>query len=145
MKAIKLSLGLMALTVTVSAFALVGFNRTPLPNNHPLVGVWRLDVPGSACYEMYSMRTDGTMQVISATQVVESEFAVGRQPQNGFYEWKDHILQENGQPDCMGHVMEVGQGAAHYITFHESGNQFLMCEKSNLSRCIGPFVRQEGI
>lgn len=120
--------------------------RTALPNDHSLVGVWKIDLPQVKCFETYNIRADGTNSITSGAETAESEFEISIKPsQRGFYKWVDKITKDNGQPDCMGSIMEVGHVATSYITLHRSGKMFLLCEKEDLSRCIGPFVRQEGI
>lgn len=135
-----LGLGLAGATLAAS------FERTPLPEGHPLIGMWRIQVPGMACSEVYDIRADGTMNVTSSTQVVKAEFSVGKEQEaGGFYRWTDHILNENGQPDCMGNVMQVGHSATHFITVHTDGDRFLLCQKPDIDTCIGPFTREAGI
>lgn len=138
--------------LTSTLFALCGplmaadFSRTELPEGHPMIGIWKIAVPGTTCSEMYDIRADGTMRVTSGAQVVETEFSLSREPAaGGFYSWTDHILKENGQADCLGNTHSVGHQATHFITVHREGNQFLMCQQQNLETCVGPFTREEGI
>ena len=117
--------------------------RTPLPTNHPLIGSWRIEVPGTSCYETYSIKADGTRSVTSAEEVVESEFEITSEPsEKGFYKWVDKITKDNGKPDCMGGVSEIGHVATNYIIIHPSKRMFLMCETEDLQSCIGPFILQ---
>lgn len=116
--------------------------RTPLPSKHPLVGAWRIDVPGTACHEVYDIHADGSMSVTSGEQSAQSEFEIDLEPSpRGFYRWVDKIVKDNGRPDCMGEVMEVGHMVVNFIIIHRSGREFLMCEDESLDRCIGPFKR----
>ncbi|HEY1059290.1 MAG TPA: PQQ-dependent sugar dehydrogenase [Limnobacter sp.] len=122
------------------------FSKTMLPKDHPLVGAWRIDVPGTSCYEIYDMRADGTLRVVSGAQQADAEFSLAKKPEGeGFYKWTNKITNHNQQPDCMGTVMQTGHEATFYITFHSTGDQFLLCEQANLSACFGPFVRQPSI
>ena len=108
--------------------------RTPLPNDHPLVGAWKFDLPGGKCFETYNVRADGTNLVTSGTETSESEFEISVNPsQRGFYKWVDKITKDNGQPDCMGSIMEVGHVATYYITLHRSGKMFILCEKEDIN------------
>lgn len=117
--------------------------RTPLPPQHPLVGSWRIDVPGTQCHEIYNIKADGTTSVTSGAQAAESEFQIDRVPSpKGYYKWVDKIVKENGQPDCMGETMQVGHVATNYIILHPSRPEFLMCEAERLDSCIGPFRKQ---
>ena len=119
--------------------------RTALPADHPVIGTWKLDLPEVKCFEIYHLRADGTSSVTSGAETAETEFEITDNPSHrGFYKWVDKITKENGKPDCMGSVMEVGHVATAYVSFHRSGKMFLMCETEDLERCIGPFVRQEG-
>lgn len=116
--------------------------RTPLPPKHPLLGAWRIDVPGTGCHEVYDIHSDGSMSVSSGEQAAESEFEIDLEPSpRGFYRWVDRIVKDNGRPDCMGEVMEVGHIVVNFIIVHRSGREFLMCEDDSLDSCIGPFKR----
>lgn len=118
------------------------FARTPLPFQHPLVGLWRIELPGTACEETYDIRTDGTMAVTSGAEQVESEFAIDLEPSaRGFYRWVDRIVRSNGRPDCLGDTSTVGQVATNYVIVHRSGREFLLCEDESLDNCVGPFRR----
>lgn len=116
--------------------------RTPLPANHPLLGSWRIDVPGTQCHEIYTVKRDGTMSVTSGAQAAESEFEIDVEPSaKGFYKWVDKIVKDNGKPDCSGEIMQVGHVATNYIILHPTRPEFLMCEAERLDTCIGPFRR----
>lgn len=120
--------------------------RTPLPADHPLIGTWRIDLPQASCHELYQIKADGTTQVTSGEQGAESEFQLSLHPSaKGFYKWVDRVTKENGKPDCMGAVVQVGHEATNYIVLHPNGDRFLMCAAEDMDTCIGPFVRQEGI
>ncbi len=41
----------------------------------------------------------------------------------------------------MGEVMQIGHEATNFIIFHQTGDQFLMCEAEDINTCIGPFIR----
>lgn len=132
--------------VAASKAEQAGFTKTPLPEGHVMIGTWKIDVPGTDCFEMYDIRADGTMQVTSAGQVVRTEYALAEtRTAEGFYRWTDFIVEENGMPDCLGNMVSKGGSATHFITVHHSSDQFLMCQQANLQTCIGPFVREKGI
>ncbi len=116
--------------------------RTPLPTGHPLLGSWRIDVPGTACHEVYTFKADGTTQVTSGEQAAESEFEIPSEPaSSGFYKWVDKVTKDNGKPDCMGSTVDVGHVATNYIILHRTRREFLMCQAESLRACIGPFKR----
>jgi len=118
------------------------FHRTPLPFDHPLVGVWRIDVPGTDCHEVYTIQADGTAQVTSGQQAAESEFVIDLKPSpRGFYRWVDRLVKDNGLPDCTGAVSTLGHEATNFIILHPSRPEFLMCVAEDLETCIGPFLR----
>jgi hypothetical protein len=120
--------------------------RTPLPSEHPLVGTWRIDLESVQCHETDDLRADGTTRVSSAEEISESEFEISLSPSpQGFYKWVDKIIKDNGKPDCPGSVTEIGHVATNYVILDPSGKMFLLCTTEELKRCIGPFVRQEGI
>lgn len=134
---VLLSLALLGTTCVAHAEEVT---RTPLPEGHPLIGTWRVEVPGTQCHELYTVKSNGTMSVTSGAQAAESEFQIDLQPSaKGFYKWVDKIKQDNGKPDCMGSLMEVGHVATNFILLHPSGKAFLMCQGEDLSSCLGPF------
>lgn len=123
------------------------FSRTPLREGHPLIGSWRLELPGTQCHEIYTVKANGTMSVTSAAQAAESEFQIDALPSvKGFYKWVDKITQDNGKPDCMGSLMQVGHVAINFVLLHPSGKAFVLCQQEDLSACLGPFMRvDEGV
>ncbi|MDB5959719.1 MAG: hypothetical protein JWP59_1013 [Massilia sp.] len=132
---------LLAAVLSVSAPALA----VPPAANHPIVGAWRLSLDGGMCFEIYRFREDGTSLVTSAHEVSESDFVIGATPSaRGFYKLEDHIVKDNGKPDCSGEVMKVGTRATNYVQFHPNGDMFLMCASEALDVCIGPFERIKG-
>ena len=115
--------------------------RTPLPPEHPLIGVWRIDLP-NGCYEEYEVRSDGTKLSRSGEERNESEFEISLKPSDkGFYQWTDKITKGNGKPDCGGSAMELGHVAVNYIRLHPSGQRYLLCEGQDLQTCFAEFRR----
>jgi len=116
----------------------------PAPS-HPILGIWKLNLPELGCSETYRFRGDGTTLVISADEVSESEFRIPDQPsEKGFYKLEDRIVKDNGKKDCAGAVIKVGTQATNFIRFHPSGVLFLMCADESMTACIGPFERVPG-
>ncbi|MCU0869309.1 MAG: hypothetical protein MUF30_06825 [Burkholderiales bacterium] len=106
------------------------------------MGVWRLEVPGTQCHEIYTFHTDGTGFVTSAGQVARTHFAIDDQPSaGGFYRWVDQIVDDNGKPDCTGAVMEIGHVATNFIFLLTPGDAFVICRDASLDRCLGPLRR----
>jgi hypothetical protein len=128
------------------ALASRGAFAGPVPaHNHPLLGIWKLDVPDAGCSETYHFRGDGTSLVTSAEEVSESEFQVPDKPSSkGFYKLDDRIVKDNGKKDCAGQVTKIGTHVTNYIRFHPSGVLFLMCADESMRACIGPFERVMG-
>lgn len=119
--------------------------RTPLPANHPVIGLWRFDLPNTKCHELYDMRADGSTRITSGAQDIESIFRISAAPSaKGFHEWVDKITKANGKRDCSGELMEVGDETTNFILVHPSGKQFMLCEEEDTATCVGPFIRQEG-
>lgn len=113
---------------------------------HPILGIWRLDVPDTGCAETYRFRADGTTFVTSAAEVSESVYTIPAQPdKQGFYRLTDRITKDNGKPDCSGNVMKPGAQVVNFIQFHPSGMLFLMCADRTMQTCIGPFRRMRGV
>lgn len=113
--------------------------------NHPILGIWKLNLPDIGCSETYHFRGDGTSLVTSAEEISESEFQIPDKPSaKGFYKLEDRIVKDNGKKDCAGEIMKVGTKATNYIRFHPSGVLFLMCADESMNTCIGPFERVMG-
>jgi hypothetical protein len=113
--------------------------------NHPILGIWRLELPDGSCAETYRFRADGTTLVTSAEEVSESEFDIPATPSaKGFYRLVDRVTKDNGKQDCEGEVTQVGATATNYVRFHPTGTLFLMCASESLESCIGPFRRVMG-
>lgn len=117
--------------------------RSPLPKTHPLLGVWRIELPQQRCFEEYEIRADGTKLSQSAEERNESEFQISEQASSkGFYKWTDKITKGNGKPDCGGSVTEVGHVAVNYIRLHASGQRLLLCEAEDMVSCYAEFFRK---
>lgn len=113
--------------------------------DHPILGIWRLNLPELGCAETYRFRGDGTTLVTSAEEISESEFKIPDKPSTkGFYRLDDRITKDNGKKDCSGAIMKVGTRATNFIRFHPSGALFLMCADESMESCIGPFERVQG-
>ncbi|HWJ93922.1 MAG TPA: hypothetical protein VNT33_04315 [Telluria sp.] len=113
--------------------------------SHPILGIWKLNLPDIGCSETYHFRGDGTTLVTSAEEISESEFQIPDKPSaKGYYKLEDRIVKDNGKKDCAGEIMKVGTRATNYIRFHPSGVLFLMCADESMNACIGPFERVMG-
>lgn len=116
-----------------------------LASDHPILGIWRLEVPDTDCLETYRFRGDGTTLVTSADEVSESAYTIPNQPTpQGYYRLQDRVTKDNGKPDCSGNVMKPDSKATHFVRFHPSGKLFLLCADESLEACIGPFHRVRG-
>jgi hypothetical protein len=118
----------------------------PVRSDHPLLGLWRLPYPGSACWEIYRIEPDGTTLVTSAEEEAESVFTVTDLPsERGFYKWVDRIVRDNGGKDCGGKVTTPGAEMTRYVLMLPSGKVFVLCEDEDeeLETCVGPFLRIE--
>ena len=134
--------------VTISVLSLSAFaqdtTRAPLPKEHPLVGLWRIDLPDQKCFEKYEVRTDGTKLSQSAEERNESEFVISILPSTrGFYKWTDKITKGNGKPDCSGSLTPHGNVAVNYIRLHPGGLKFLLCGAEDMNSCYAEFYRKQ--
>jgi hypothetical protein len=121
-----------------------GFKRTPVPAHHPLVGDWRVEVPGTNCHEIHRVKPNGTFQVRAGEETSENEFEISASPgKSGFYKLVDKIVKDNGKPDCMGGTTQIGHVATNFILFAPSGDKFMMCAEEDTSTCFGTFIRQK--
>ena len=141
--------GIAGVTAMLLALACVAPARgqpgegAPAPRaGHPVIGLWRLDLPAFTCHETYRIRADGTTSVASAGERAESRFTIADRPSAaGFYRWVDRTTSTNGAPDCAGQFSPVGEEVVRYLIFDRSATHFLLCEQEDLQTCIGPFER----
>ena len=132
--------------VVISSVAATAQDLRPaiLPANHPLVGVWRVDLPNN-CFEQYTLNANGTKLSESGQERNESVFEISEQPSvRGFYMWTDKIIKGNGKPDCGGATTELGHVAVNFVRVHPSRNRFLLCEKEDMNSCYAEFHRVGG-
>jgi hypothetical protein len=132
--------------VSLAAAVLPALAEPSAPaRHHPLLGIWRYELPDRSCAETYHFRADGTTLVTSAAEVSESEYLVPAAPsQKGYYKLVDRVVRDNGKRDCAGEITKVGTTATNFIRFHPAGSLFLMCTSESLEACIGPFRRVPG-
>lgn len=143
MKKNLLAAFLIGISACFNAFAQWAVH-TPLPENHPLVGTWRIELPKLNCFEEYEIRADGTKSSMSGEERNESELAISGGPSlRGFYKWIDKITQSNGSPDCSGSKTKLGHVAVNYIRLHPSGQRILLCTAEDMNSCYAEFFRKE--
>jgi hypothetical protein len=117
--------------------------RSLLPEGHPLVATWRIDLNDGKCFEEYEVRADGTKLSRSSEERNESEHSISLVPSpNGYYKWTDRITKNNGKPDCAGGFTKLGNIAVNYIRLHPSGQRFLLCEAEEMKSCYAEFYRK---
>ncbi|WP_167758684.1 hypothetical protein [Zemynaea arenosa] len=113
--------------------------------NHPILGIWLLQVPDTTCTETYRFRADGTTLVTSAEEISQSEFTIPAKPSaTGYYKLTDRIVKDNGKKDCSGDVMKVGTSTSYFVRFNDDNSVFIMCLAESMDQCIGPFRRVPG-
>lgn len=114
----------------------------PLPQEHPLLGVWQFTLPDGHCTETYLFKANGTSFVTSAEEVAETRYEVSAEPSDkGFYKLVDTVTQDNGKKDCSGSITAVGSHSTNFLWFDPSGELFVMCREESLDACFGPLVR----
>lgn len=139
MKPLHISLLLLCSLAPVASFA------EPLRDDHPLIGEWKLTLPGGACEEIYRIRQDGTTRVSSFEEEAESVFRISDHfSPKGYFRWDDKVVKSNGKKDCSGEGTPVGHEATNYIFLDPSWKMFLLCSEETLSHCIGPFIKIKG-
>ena len=135
------------LSLIVALLALPSIAQEPskssLPEGHPLVGTWRIDLQDGKCFEEYEVRADGTKLSRSGEERNESEHSISVIPSsNGFYKWTDRITKNNGKPDCSGGFTKLGNVAINYVRIHPSGQRMLLCELEDMKSCYAEFYRK---
>jgi hypothetical protein len=115
------------------------------PSNHPILGIWLLEVPDTDCTETYHFGANGVSLVTSAEEVSQSEFSIDARPTaRGFYKLRDRVVKDNGRKDCAGNITRPGMSTVNYVRFNRDATVFVMCEAESLQACIGPFRRKPG-
>jgi hypothetical protein len=133
------------LVAGLAAFAGPAGAAAGLSPKHPIIGLWRVRVPGTACLEEYRFQPNGKVHVTSGGEVADSRFEIAAEPSDaGYYHMVDTIEQDNGKPDCLGEITPVGNEVKTFVRFDPSGNRFVICEAESLDHCIGPFERVLG-
>lgn len=115
------------------------FQQTPLPQGHPLLGTWRVDMP-NGCFEEYTFLSNGKKLSQSGEERNESIFQISKKPSlQGYYRWVDKITRGNGKPDCGSTVTKVGHISVNLIWLDPNGKNFLLCEKEDRTSCFAKF------
>ena len=139
-KSLVASIALLLHTVWANAQEVI---KTQLPQEHPVVGTWRIDLQDLKCFEEYEVRADGTKLSRSGEERNESEHSISVVPSTkGFYKWTDKITKNNGKPDCSGGFTKLGNVAVNYILLHPAGQRFLLCEAEDMKSCFAEFYRK---
>jgi hypothetical protein len=109
---------------------------------HPIIGTWRVHVPGTQCFETNAYHVNGTQSARSATEIAESRFLISASPDSaGFYELTDTVVKSNGLPDCSGISTPIGDTVTVFVRFEEAGDAFMLCYTRSANRCVGPYTR----
>jgi len=127
--------------IVLAAISTYG-NATSLPSNHPLLGTWHFEVPGTHCAETYTFKRDGFRTYRSATEVGKSKFVVSPKPDDsGYYTLTDTIVESNGKSACVGEASPVGDVVTLFIRFEDSADTFFICPAKVNDGCFGPFEK----
>ncbi len=122
-----------------SAFAA----STLLPENHPILGVWKWITPNSDCSETYNFKANGQMLFSSGDEDGVSEVDVTAKPSlGGFYRFTNKVIADNGKKDCRGEPGKAGVNTVIYTYFLPTSNQMMMCYKETSDSCFGPLTHQ---
>jgi hypothetical protein len=121
----------------------VGKPPLSLPDKESkIIGKWKLTLPNTACTEIYNFRADGTTSVNSGEEYGESVYRISSFPTaKGFYILNDKVTKTNGGKSCSGSTIPIGHEVTMYISFHPSGNMFIICESESFDACMGPLER----
>jgi hypothetical protein len=137
-----LNLAFSTLVLSMAGVAVAAPPR-PLAANHPLLGQWKVTLPGNGCTETYDVRPDGTSTVTSGEEVTENAIDVADRPDaHGAYRWVDKVVKSNGKKDCGDSITPVGDMATIYVRFDATGDRMALCQDAATKECIGPYLRQ---
>jgi hypothetical protein len=134
------SLRSLLLGATILSAATVCWARPPAPG-HPIIGTWTVTSVDAACTETWEFRSDGTTHNVSDSEESTSEFEISELPDPvGAYRLVDTITKTNGQPDCTGSKIPVGDRAVVYLLPITTGG-FMFCTTLDGAACIGSMFR----
>lgn len=103
---------------------------------HPIIGTWRLYAQDGSCIETWEFRPDGTSHNYSGLEESTSRYTISDEPTAaGYYVLVDGIVETNGQPDCLGKTVPVGDLAVGYLVL-AARDQFRLCLDLALSDCF---------
>ena len=131
--------------ISVISFALAPPGRCqPSAVEQLFVGNWTLSLTNAKCTESIEFRVDGTAHVVSGSEDSISGYAIAEIPQRpGDYAWFDWMLKNNGQPDCRGNLIPVGDKAVIYMLPFPTGG-YELCRRADRADCIGVMRRAPG-
>ena len=122
--------------------ALLVVSPVSAASSSPLLGTWRIWVPQASCAETYVFKSDGSLSYTSGKESGESRFTISETPSSsGYYKFTDESVRTNGEPDCLGRSLPVGDVATAFIWFTQANGAFLLCASETLDACMGPFNR----
>ena len=110
--------------------------------DHPVIGAWKISSKDGLCVETYRFGLDNIAIITSGNEVAEvrSKLSATRD-QEGFYRWDHTIVKHNGQKDCAGKVMKVGDSDTWFIQLSPAGDRLVFCQKPSTAACFGPLQR----
>jgi hypothetical protein len=121
------------------------FAKTPIPNDHPILGTWYRWISEHKCVETHTFYASGLVKVSGGKEINENEFQIGEPetPTEQFYRYAWKIKSTNGEVDCEGNRSKPGFMWTEYVFLAE--DVMMSCDKANLSECdlIRPFSRKK--
>ncbi len=125
-----------SLAIGILIFAVTLCSASPPRPLHLIIGTWRLYVPEANCIETWEFRADGTSHNYSGSEESISQYTVSDEPTAaGYYILLDTITETNGQPDCLGNTVPVGDRATGYLV-PAPGDQLRLCSDTALTECF---------
>tara|TARA_B100001250_G_scaffold414522_1_gene453522 strand:- start:2670 stop:3104 length:435 start_codon:yes stop_codon:yes gene_type:complete len=113
-----------------------------LYKDHPIVGTWVHSMNG--CDEIFEFTTTGIRMVHANQEIVKAEYEISDiVPEKGIYLVKDTVLEDNGMPDCTGSTSDMSGDVVELILIIQHlPERFSFCFDSQLTSCVGPYVKQ---
>jgi hypothetical protein len=110
---------------------------------HPLVGSWRWQLPGTACTETWQYQSEGSRSASSGAETTRSHYEVSPLPSLlGFYRVSETVIESNGKPDCAGDLHPAAEEpVTRFIQFSPKHEQLIVCREESLKACFGPLKR----
>lgn len=110
---------------------------------HPIVGTWVRNK--NSCLAEFTFTASGLRLVRANEEIVKARYQIEDiSREKGIYLLTDTVLEDNGLPDCSNSTSDMTGDTVEVILFiKENPTRFNFCFDSQLTHCVGPYIRQD--